>query len=271
MWKVLEQPQFEDYEYPKVSIIIPTLDCDEKISLTLDSIVSQHYPDLEVFIIDAGSKDRTLEVVKSYRDNRIFPISVSEYQRYLMLNSGISHASGTYLNFLFPGDYYSNQETLKIMMNLALSHKMPHLVYCGSLIRPPSEDPRTLYRPFKFRVLARGKQPTSLQSCWFHAKTFEEVGKFNVSYQMRGGYDLMCRIAFRKDLRIASTNRVLTDYDLRQIRRRDVLTHFEETWRIVVRYFGYFRAVRWLLTQKDFTRILNLSLRNLKVAFLGRR
>jgi hypothetical protein len=157
------------------------------------------------------------------------------------------------------------------MMGLALTQQLPHLVYCGTIIRSGIKDPRVLYRQLKFRLLARGNQPTSLQSCWFHEKTFDAVGKFDTQYQMRGGYEMLCRIAFRKDLKIASTTRVLTDYDLRKVSRRNVLLHFEETWKIIVRYFGYLRALRWLIFQKDLSRIVHLTLRNFKVAFLGQK
>ena len=64
--------KYNDYEYPKVSIIIPVYNASQKIALTLDSLVHQNYPDFEILVIDAGSTDRTLEIVKQYKNIQVY-------------------------------------------------------------------------------------------------------------------------------------------------------------------------------------------------------
>jgi len=90
-WEELLQSEekYQDYEFPRVSIVIPTYNSTEKISLTLESVLNQHYPDFEIITVDAGSTDRTLEVIKNFRDERIHIYSVSGFQRYEMLNKGV--------------------------------------------------------------------------------------------------------------------------------------------------------------------------------------
>ncbi len=262
--------KYNDYEYPRVSIVIPTYNNSEKIPLTLDSIFNQRYPDLEIIIIDGNSTDRTLEVVKNYRDERIHIFSVSGYNRYEMLNKGISQTKGEYVNFLFPGDFYIHQDTLMHMMKAALDHHKPDLVYCGTLIRDGRTDPKILFRPFTINLLKKGQQPTSLQSCWFRLDSLRSLGKFNTGYVLRGGFELMCRIILDQSMNFVSTGRVLTDYDLRSVSREMVFDHFTETWRTIRNYFGFLTAFKWLFFQKDISRILNIWWRSVKVAFLGR-
>jgi len=259
----------ESEAYPKVSIIIPTYNCSQLISLTLESLLLQDYPNFELIVVDAGSEDRTLEVVNSFKDERISIYSVSVYQIYEMLNKGISQSDGQYINFLFPGDYYIANTTLQIMMNLALDFEMPSMVFCGTLLRPGKDDPKILYRHLSLSLLRKGIQPTSLQSCWFHRSTFALIGKFNTELTIRGGYELFCRFSLHHNLRTVSINRVLTDFDLRSITRAQVIAHFKETLYVINKYFGWFSVVRWLFVQKDVKRFLGLWMSRLKIAVLG--
>jgi len=263
------EDKYNDYEYPKVSIIVPTLNCSEQVPQTFESILVQNYPNYEIIVVDGGSTDRTLEAIKSYRDSKIRVYSVSGF-RYEMMNKGISQAKGTYLNFLFPGDFYIYQETLKYMMGLALGHGQPELVYCGTLIRDGKSEVKILFRELSLKLLKNGQQPTSLQSCWFKIETFKALGKFNINYRLRGGYELMCRFCLHKGLRSVSTKRVLTDYDLRLVTKWMVFRHFMETFKTIRRYFGIFHTIRWLFKQKDCYRFAKLWMRSLRVAILGK-
>lgn len=262
--------KYQDYEYPKVSIVVPTLNSAKDVRVTLESLLDQDYPDFEVLIIDGGSKDRTLETIKAIRDERVHIYSVSSNQRYEMLNKGISQATGAYINFLFPSDFYIYRDTLKHMVSLALQNNKPHMVYCGSLLRDGKSEVKIMFRPFTLDLLKKGQQPTSLQSIWFRADTFREIGKFRTSYQLRGGYELLCRFVLKRDLRCVATHRVLTDYDLRWVTKTMVFRHFTETLRIILIYFGFASAVRWLVQQKDGRRFFRLWYRSLQVAFMGK-
>jgi glycosyltransferase involved in cell wall biosynthesis len=258
-----------DYEFPKVTIVVPTYNCSQNITLTLDSLLRQDYPDFEIVIIDAESTDRTLEIIKSYHDNRIHVYSMTEHRRYEMLNKAIIQAQGTYINFIFPGDFYLRQDTIKWMMTLALTHQLPDLVYCGTILRDGKSEVKTLYRPFTLSMLKKGQQPTSLQSCWFKVLTLKELGKFDVSYTLRGGYDLLCRFSLHGKLRAQSTTRILTDYDLRWVTKRMVVRHFWETFKTLYEHFGIGPTLKWLLIQKDLSRLAKLWLRSTKLALTG--
>lgn len=265
------EDKFNDFEYPKVSIVIPTFNCSESITVTLESVLGQRYHDFEVFIIDAGSTDRTLDIVKGFRDKRVSIVSVSNYARYEMLNTGISHATGHYINFLFPGDFYIWNQTIMHMMALALGHDKPQLVFCGTLLRDGKNEVKVLYRHLSLKLLKRGNQPTSLQSCWFSASILRSLGKFNTHYRLRGGYDLLCRFALTRNLKTVSSSRVLTDYDLRWVTSRMVFRHFWETFTTIFKYFGFFTTLKWfILHQKDASRFLKLWMRSTRLALFGR-
>lgn len=265
-----EEEKLSDELSPKVSIIIPTFNNAQRIGLTIESLLKQRYPDFEILVIDAGSMDRTLEIVKSFHDERISLCSVTGYNRYEMVNKGISLANGLYINILFPGDYYIHVYTLMTMMQLGFKHSFPSLLYCGCLIREARRDVKVLYRPLDIQLLKMGQQPTSLQSFWIKGDLFNELGKFNSHLTLRGGYDLLCRFMLTKNPSFASTSSVLTDYDLRGVTRQMVVRHFLETFSVLKRHFGWWDALRWLYRQNEVSRYCRLLGKSLKVTLFGR-
>lgn len=270
-WECLAQ-QLEDeknYDYPPVTVVIPTYNCAQTIDFTLQSVIKQTYPDLEIIIVDACSKDRTMEIVKSYREviDRIY--TVTDYNLYEMMNRGLSLSQGMYVSFFFPGDYYISQDAFGHMMRVAVDNHLPDLVYCGCLLRDDYKEPRVLMRPLNWKVLKLGKQPTSIQSCWFKTDTLNRLGKFATSYQLRGGYELFCRFCQEKGLTYATSHRVLTDYDRRGLTAKMMLRHSQETLYIVFRHFGFLFAFKWWLFQNHM-RFFKWWMKTMKAVVLGK-
>lgn len=261
--------RFHDYEFPYMSIILPTFNCAQILVRTLERILVQDYPSYEVIIIDAGSTDRTLEVIKGFQSEKIQLYTVSGYNRYEMFNKGISQASGTYLTFIMPGEFYISLYTFKTMMEAALDHEMPHMLYCGTLIRENLKPERLLLRPFTSGVLRKGLLPTSLVSCWFHSDIFNSVGKFDTSYEARGGFEFLCRVIAQKTLREVCVKRVLTDSEIFVITKTDIYTHFVENGRAIFKHFGFLSFISWLLSQRDTRRLFSMWLKSIRQAFLG--
>jgi len=256
--------KYSEAALPRVSIIVPTYNCAQSISSTLDSLLDQNYQNLEIIAIDADSVDRTLELLEGYTDPRLRIYSVSSYNRYEMFNKGISLAQGEYLNFLFPGDFYVRPDTLRIMMTMALDQTKPQLVYSGTLLRDGRSEVKVMFRQLSLDLLKQGQQPTSLQACWFRRDIFAEIGKFRTDISLRGGFDLMCRFCLNEKLRFNALHYALTDYDLRWVTHQRVFSHFTETFKIVYSHFGFFATVAWLWKQKDISRFFKLWLRSLK-------
>lgn len=270
-WSQLDQlhETLEESRFPRVTIVVPTFNSAQRIGITMESLINQNYSDFEILLIDAGSTDRTVEIVKSYRDRKIRFCAVTGFNRYEMLNKGISLSRGEYINFMFPGDYYIHHDTLRTIMSVAARNNEPELVYCGCLLREANREVKILFRELSLQLLKGGQQPTSLQSCWFKIESFRAIGKFNPNYTLRGGFDLLCRFVLSERLTWASTNRVLTDYDLRGVTRKMVVRHFYETLRILVKHFGVVTAGGWLLRQTEVQRYCRLWWRSFRVAVLG--
>lgn len=94
--------------YPKISIVTPSLNQGEFIGETIRSVLSQEYPNLEYIVMDGGSSDKTLDILRSCSD-RVKWISEKDKGQTDAINKGLRMASGeivAYLNaddLLLPG------------------------------------------------------------------------------------------------------------------------------------------------------------------------
>ena len=99
-----------------VSIVIPAYNAEKTIIRCLDSIVNQTYKNLEILVINDGSKDKTQELVESYKDERIILINKENGGVSSARNKGIEVATGEYITFIDSDDYVAHDyiETLLI-------------------------------------------------------------------------------------------------------------------------------------------------------------
>lgn len=90
---------------PKFSIVIPSYNQGIYLEKCLDSIFVQEYPNLEVILIDGGSKDSTLDVVKKYESKLTYWTSEKDNGQTDAINKGFSKCTGEIFNWLNSDDY----------------------------------------------------------------------------------------------------------------------------------------------------------------------
>lgn len=88
-----------------ISVIINVYNGEKFITKCLDSVINQSYQNLEILIINDGSTDNTLDIIKKYKDKRIKIITTKNLGLSLSRNVGIDNATGDYLYFVDADDY----------------------------------------------------------------------------------------------------------------------------------------------------------------------
>jgi glycosyltransferase involved in cell wall biosynthesis len=241
-------PPEEAGEQITFSVILPVYNCSEVIDATLASIQKQNYVPLEVIVIDAGSTDRTLEIVNSYAlmISRIY--TVAHFNLPDMFNRGISLATGRYLTFLFPGTTYLSDSAFHFFAKSLSEHEFPDLIYCGSIQREVKRESRMVHQSFEMKHLQRGESPSTLPACWFRQDLFERVGKFNPHFALRPGYEFFCRLACEKEVRVVRMDRIFVDFDFGRFSYGKALRFAVETWRAIAMHFGFAKALHWFFT-----------------------
>ena len=101
---------------PKISIITPCYNAVKHIEETILSIVSQDYSNLEYIIIDGGSTDGTVDIIKKYEDKITYWISEKDTGIYNAMNKGILAAKAEFCQFLNSGDYLADENVTQKML-----------------------------------------------------------------------------------------------------------------------------------------------------------
>lgn len=183
-------------EGPPVSVVMPVYNVENYIKESIDSILSQTYPNLEFIIINDGSIDNTASIIKSIRDNRIIFIDHSEKKgNYARRNEGCKLAKGKYI-CVMDGDDVAMPERIEkqieIMENdsLLLAHGTAFVFSNGN----------TCHKPYSYNLI---KVMLLFNNVFLHPsliirkEVMESIGFYNEKYLYASDYDLICKIALK--------------------------------------------------------------------------
>ena len=103
---------------PLISIITVVFNGEKYLEETIQSVINQTYSNVEYIIIDGGSSDGTLDIIKKYEERIDYWVSEKDRGIYDAMNKGIDVASGKWLNFMNGGDeFYDNKVIENIFKN----------------------------------------------------------------------------------------------------------------------------------------------------------
>src|SRR3954469_25975702 len=91
---------------PKISIVTPSFNQEQFLEETILSVLNQHYPNLEYIIIDGGSKDNSVDIIKKYADRLTFWISEPDKGQSDGINKGLCRCTGEIVTWLNSDDCY---------------------------------------------------------------------------------------------------------------------------------------------------------------------
>lgn len=97
------------------SIITINYNNDEGLRQTIDSVVSQNYHDYEYLIIDGGSTDESINIIRSFSDKIDYWVSEKDRGIYHAMNKGVAQAHGEYCIFMNSGDCFYNNSVLELV------------------------------------------------------------------------------------------------------------------------------------------------------------
>lgn len=120
-----------------ISVITINYNNDDGLRKTIDSVVNQKYDDYEYIIIDGGSTDDSVEIIKDYADRIAYWVSEPDKGIYNAMNKGIDVANGDYCIFMNSGDAFCDTRTIESVVALGLNAD----IICGNTIMPHRQEP----------------------------------------------------------------------------------------------------------------------------------
>lgn len=93
-------------QLPKISVVTPTFNQGIFIEKTIKSVISQDYPNLEFIIIDGGSTDNTVDIIRKYEQHFAYWVSEPDRGQSHAINKGMAKATGDVLTWLNSDDWY---------------------------------------------------------------------------------------------------------------------------------------------------------------------
>jgi glycosyltransferase involved in cell wall biosynthesis len=181
---------------PKVSIIIPTYNRSNLLRLTIESVLAQTYPNIEIIVVDDDSTDDTAAVIEQYA-GRVIYIKQANQGASVARNTGFQAASGEYINFLDDDDLLMPTK-IERQVQVLDSHPEIGLVHCGYYHIDADGKPLD-----KVCMLPAGEVLKELvQYCFLLIHTplirhqcLDQVGLFDDELDCHEDWDLWLRIA----------------------------------------------------------------------------
>lgn len=110
--------------FPLISVITVSYNAADVIEKTILSVINQTYPNIEYIIIDGGSSDTTVEIIKKYKDKISFWVSEKDGGIYYGMNKGIEQSHGDWLCFMNSGDEFCSNSVIADIVNGGISAKI---------------------------------------------------------------------------------------------------------------------------------------------------
>ena len=215
----------------KVSIITVVYNASKTIEQTIRSVLNQTYPNIEYIVIDGGSTDGTVDIIRKFLEKIDIFVSEKDDGLYDAMNKGIKLASGEIIGILNSDDTYTENAVSLVVDNF--KNRQIDILYGNALLVDEASE-IGLY------------DCSDIEQIWYrmaipHPSTFvkkeiyDKYGVFDIQYQIAADYDLMLRL-YCEGVRFSHINEILTRFrtgGMSVVRLNEVT---EETHAISLKY-----------------------------------
>ncbi len=218
---------------PLISIITVVYNGAPHLEQAINSILGQSYSNIEYVIIDGGSFDESLEIIKRYDEFIDYWIAEPDKGIYDALNKGLSLVKGDVIGLLSADDYYEPDALLLVANAFAYAGE-PGIFYGNSHI---------LQEDLDLRYLSVGKLELWRGMSFKHQAMFvprqihQRIGQYDTSYRIAGDYEFVLR-AMKSKIPFIYIDRALVNYRNTGLSGMNPCASLMEVMRINMSFYG---------------------------------
>lgn len=188
--------------FPKLTIITPSYNQADFLERTILSVLNQNYPNLEYIIVDGGSTDRSVEVIKKYEKYLAYWVSEKDKGQVHAINKGLERATGEWISFQNSDDVYF-PGTFQRFGKAALDHAADILY--GDLFMITTDDEVTeILKTTSYSLTCQILEGMQIhnQSLFFKKSLVEKYGNFDESFRFAFDYEFITRYTLHDSTKI---------------------------------------------------------------------
>lgn len=257
-------------EQPLITVITVVLNGEKYLEQSILSVIEQSYDNVEYIIIDGGSTDSSLEIIRRYENKIDYWISEKDNGIYDAFNTGIQLATGDWICFLGSDDYFCEQHGLSLIEPylIAKGDSFPKLVHGNIAIVNKKKE--CLYMNGEPWEIAKTKinyiMPIPHPGLLHHKTWFLKYGLFDNTYHIAGDYEMLLRgrnehVMFIPQITVAMrqggisshpNNAIKSLYEMKTARQKHIGNAFE--WHFFIALLRvYIRLILQTLLGKRIT------------------
>ncbi|MCT7489225.1 glycosyltransferase [Aliarcobacter cryaerophilus] len=184
---------------PLISIITVVFNGEKYLEETIQSVINQTYDNVEYIIIDGGSTDVTLDIIKKYEDKIDYWVSEKDSGIYDAMNKGIQVSQGEIIGVVNADDYLY-LDTILSIANLYYKYQFD---YTYGTLDYIDEEGNKLYEissiglnNIKYKIFKH--MPYLHPTMFISKKVYQKIGVYNIKYKLSGDYDFVLRLIKNK-------------------------------------------------------------------------
>lgn len=185
---------------PTISVIIPAYNAERTILKTVHSVQQQTFSDLEIIVVNDGSRDRTLELLQSVEDNRLKIFSYENGGLPVARNRGITRATGEFISFIDADDMWT-PDKLELQLAALQQNSTAGIAYSWTAYFIDGREESIFpYKPVYFTGNVYDKLLVNNivgngSNILVRKQAIESVGKFETSLKSCEDWDFYIRLA----------------------------------------------------------------------------
>lgn len=178
--------------FPKITIVTVTYNAENSLESTIQSIINQTYPNIEYIVIDGGSTDKTVDIIKKYKSNIDYWVSEPDEGIYDAMNKGISKATGEWINFMNAGDSFIDNNVLKNVFCINYKQETG-CVFGNSVIHKDNTLQMEKVNPFWLQTRKIKSKGICHQACFIKTKLAKQF-QYDITYKIAADFKLLLDI-----------------------------------------------------------------------------